>query len=310
MRALGLGVAVSAVLAAISQAQVPAYTPTLRAVGLESQYANIMVQIGGPYVQVSSIESNPNSDPHEFEVSPAVAQQLGGADVILANGLGYDAWADDFLTGSKATILSAQSLLGLPDATPNPHLWYSPAGMVVVARAVAAAFAARDSAHASVYAANEKQFEAGLRPSMQALALIKQLYAGTRVAVTEPVADELLRAAGLSIVTPFGLEAAVMNGTDPAPQDVTAQEALLNPGGVAILVYNQQVTDSLTQDFLSLAKVNHIPTLGVYELMPPGAGTYQGWMLQTVNELRLALQAPKGQVQPAPINHLQGVPGL
>ena len=30
-------------------------------------------QIGGKYVKVTAIESNPNTDPHTFEASPSVA---------------------------------------------------------------------------------------------------------------------------------------------------------------------------------------------------------------------------------------------
>lgn len=264
--------------AGTARAQPVLHSPVLKAVGLESQYANVMAQIGGPYVQVTAIESDPNTDPHEFELSPDVAQKLYGADVIVANGLGYDGWADKLLGSVHGTVISAQAVLKLPDYTPNPHLWYSPATMPAVARAVASAFAAKDPAHAAVYAANEKAFEASLQPWVQALAALKQQYAGTTVAVTEPVADYMLQAAGLKIATPFSLEAAIMNGTDPAPQDVSAEQALLAPGGAQVFVYNEQVTDPLTGSFLALAKNEAVRVLGVYELMPPGAKSYQDWM--------------------------------
>ena len=38
-----------------------------------------------------------------------------------------------------------------------------------------------------------------------------------------------------------------------------------------MFVYNQQVTDTLTQSPVALAEQNHIPVVGVYETMPdPG----------------------------------------
>lgn len=265
--------------------------PVLHAVGLESQYANVMSQIGGPYVQVSAIESDPNTDPHEFELSPDVAKQIYGADVIVANGLGYDGWADKLLANAHGEVISAQTVLKLPDSTPNPHLWYDPATMPAVARAVAAAFAAKDSAHAAFYQANEKAFEASLQPWVSALAALHQKYADVKVAVTEPVADYMLQAAGLNIATPFSLQAAIMNGTDPAPQDVSAQQALLSGGGAKIFVYNQQVTDALTVSFLATAKQSKTPVLGVYELMPAGAKNYQDWMESEVAELGRDLAA-------------------
>lgn len=287
MRNLVLG-AMLALTCGAAQAQ---SSVVLHAVGLENQYANVMAQIGGPYVQVRAIESDPNADPHEFELSPDFASTLHGADVIVANGLGYDSWADQWLASAKGTVIIAQKVRNLPDSTPNPHLWYDPATMPAVARAVAAAYSAKDPAHAAAYAANEKAFEASLTGWTQALAAIKAQHAGAQVAVTEPVADYLLQAAGLHVATPFSLEAAVMNGTDPAPQDVSAQQALLSGGNVRVFVYNQQVTDSLTASFLATAHKAGLPVLGVYELMPGSAKTYQGWMLDTTKSLAQALAA-------------------
>jgi zinc/manganese transport system substrate-binding protein len=265
----------------------------LHAVGLESQYANVMAQIGGPYVQVSAIEDDPNADPHEYELSPGVAGKLHRADVIVANGLGYDDWADKLLAAAPGKVIIAQAVRGLPDSTPNPHLWYDPATMPAVARAVAAAYAAKDPAHAAYYESSEKRFEASLAGWVQQLADIKARYGGAKVAVTEPVADYMLQAAGLDIVTPWSLQAAIMNGTDPAPQDVSTQQNLLSSRGVKIFFYNQQVTDSLTQSFLATAHQSGVPVLGVYELMPAGVETYQDWMNSETAELARDLAAQK-----------------
>ena len=80
-----------------------------------------------------------------------------------------------------------------------------------------------------------------------------------------------------------------MNGTDPSPQDVAAEQNLLTQHKVKALVYNQQVTDSLTESFISLAKANGIPVVGVYETMPESGYDYQSWMLAEVQALRNAI---------------------
>ena len=64
----------------------------ITAIGAENEYANVLAQIGGRYVRVSSILDNPNTDPHTFEASPAVAQEVSGASLIVQNGVGYDSW--------------------------------------------------------------------------------------------------------------------------------------------------------------------------------------------------------------------------
>ena len=62
----------------------------INAIGAENEYANVLSQIGGKYVHVSSILNNPNTDPHTFEASPSVAEEVSGAQLIVQNGVGYD----------------------------------------------------------------------------------------------------------------------------------------------------------------------------------------------------------------------------
>jgi hypothetical protein len=63
-------------------------------------------------------------------------------------------------------------------------------------------------------------------------------------------------AAGLSIKTSWAFQAAVMNGTDPAPQDVKAQQGLFKNKQVKVFLYNVQAVDDATTSLLALAKSN------------------------------------------------------
>jgi zinc/manganese transport system substrate-binding protein len=282
----GFGVAAAFHLAA------PAATP-VGAVGVENEYADVIAQVGGKYVSVESIVTDPNTDPHSFEVSPKIAEQLAAANLVVENGLGYDDWADRMLAASPNLgryVINVQHLRGLPDDTPNPHLWYDPATMPAVAAAIAADLSALRPAEKAYFETNAAAFDTSLKPWLAAIASFKAAFPGTPVAVTEPVGDYMLQAAGTKIATPFSLQAAIMNGTDPAPQDVTTQDALFTSRGVKIFVYNQQVTDPLTQSFLALARQNGIPVVGVYETMPTPGYTYQSWMLAEVTALRKAVE--------------------
>lgn len=264
----------------------------VHAVGIENEYADVIAQIGGQYVSTASVMSDPNTDPHTFEVSPRIGGEIAKAELVVENGLGYDDWADKMLKAAPnktRIVINVQKLRGLPESTPNPHLWYDPATMPAVAKAVAAALGKLDPAHASTFDANEKTFEASLEPWFKALAAFKAAYPNTPVAVTEPVGDYMLQAAGAHIMTPFALEAAIMNDTDPAPQDVAAQNALFNKKEVKVLVYNQQVTDPLTNSFLELAHKNGIPVVGVYETMPEPGYHYQSWMMAELKALKSAV---------------------
>jgi len=264
----------------------------ITAVGAENEYANVIGQIGGKYVKVSAIESNPNTDPHTFEASPSVAQEVTKAQLVVQNGIGYDTYMNKIeaaAPSSSRKVIVVQNLLGLPDSTPNPHLWYRPDTMPAVAKAVAKDLSALDPSHAKYFTANVKKFDASLQPWYQAIAQFKAAYPKTPVAVTEPVGDYMLQAAGTSILTPFTLQAEIMNGVDPSPQDVSLQNGFFTGHKVKVFVYNQQVTDALTESFLNLAHKEGIPVVGVYETMPTPGYDYQSWMLAEVKALQKAV---------------------
>ena len=60
-----------------------------------------------------------------------------------------------------------------------------------------------------------------------------------------------------------------------------------------VFLYNQQVTDPLTQSLISLANANNVPVVGVYETMPVPGYDYQSWMLAEVHDLQLAVTEEK-----------------
>lgn len=264
---------------------------TITAIGAESEYSSVISQVGGKYVSTSSIMSNPSTDPHTFEASIAVARQVSDARLVVQNGIGYDDWAttiENAAPGDGRKVINVQKLLGLPDSTPNPHLWYNPPTMPKVASAIAADLSQIDPSHASYFKANAATFTASLSTWTKALAAFKAAHPDTPVATTEPVADYLLQAAGADNKTPWAFQADIMNGNDPSPQLTAAENALFTQHKVKVFLYNQQVTDSLTDSYIKLANQNGIPVVGVYETMPAGY-TYQTWMEAEVSALNKAV---------------------
>jgi zinc/manganese transport system substrate-binding protein len=264
----------------------------IKAIGAENEYANVLGQIGGKYVSVSSILNNPNTDPHTFESSPSVAAEVSAAQLIVQNGVGYDTFMNKIESASpnsKRKVITVQTLLGLPDSTPNPHLWYKPTTMPAVAKAMAVDLAALDPSHSAYFQTNLKTFDNSLKPWMDAIAAFKDKYSDTAVATTEPVADYMLQAIGAKNLTPFGMQADIMNGVDPSPQDITLQDSLFSKHKVKVFVYNQQVVDSLTTSFRTAAQKAGVPVVGVYETMPTPGYDYQTWMLAEVKAIEKAV---------------------
>ena len=264
----------------------------INAIGAENEYANVLSQIGGRYVHVSSILNNPNTDPHTFEANPQVAEEVSAAELIVQNGVGYDTFMNKIESASpdpKRKVIIVQQLLGLPGNTPNPHLWYSPKTMPAAAKAMAAALAELEPAHAAYFQANLAKFDASLEPWFAAIAAFKAKYAGTPAATTEPVADYMLQAMGIDNLTPFGFQADIMNGVDPAPEDISLEEGFFTKHQVKVFCYNQQVVDALTTSIRLTAIAAGVPVVGVYETMPTPGYDYQSWMLAELNAIKKAV---------------------
>jgi zinc/manganese transport system substrate-binding protein len=264
----------------------------IQAVGAENEYANVLSQIGGRYVHVSAILTNPNTDPHAFEASPSVAREVSAATLVVQNGVGYDTFMTNIESASpnKARkVIVAQHVLGLPNSTSNPHLWYNPKTMPAVAKVMATDLSQADPAEAAYFSARLKVFDVSLLPWLSAIASFKKAYAGTPVAVTEPVADYMLQAMGMKILTPFTFQADIMNGVDPSPEGVAEENGFFTKHQVKVFCYNQQVVDALTSSIKQTAQSAGVPLVGVYETMPTPGYDYQTWMEAEVAAIEAAV---------------------
>jgi len=264
----------------------------VQVVAAENFYGDVVRQIGGAHVAVTSIISNPSTDPHSYESSTSDASAVGRAALIVQNGLGYDAFMrklEDASPNRGRTIIDAGAVFGRKTGD-NPHQWYDPATMPRVAALVAAELARRDPRDRAYYAANLRRFNASLRPWTHLIAALRSRYRGAPVAVTEPVFGYALAALGLDVRTPRSFQLAIQEGNDPSPQDVQTEQSLLTGNRVKVLFYNQQAVEPTTTTLLGLARAHHVPIVGVYETMPPDK-TYQGWMLAELQATGKALGA-------------------
>ena len=264
----------------------------LVAVGAENEYADIISQIGGQYVSVTGIMSNPETDPHTYEADTKDAALVGKAALVVENGLGYDDFMDKLISGSpnaNRTVINVAKELKYSDDTPNPHLWFQPNTMPKVAELVAQALEKQMPEQKQTFEDNLSKFKNSLSAWTDKIAALKKADGGVGVAVTEPVSDYLVEAAGLANKTPWAYQAAVMNGTDPAPQDVKTQQDLFSNKTIKVFLYNQQAVDDSTKALLELAQKNKIPVVGVYETMPTNY-TYQKWMEAETTAIQNAIE--------------------
>lgn len=265
----------------------------LSIVAAQNFYGDVAGQIAGAGISVTSILNSPDQDPHSFEASPSTARALSAARIVVYNGLDYDPWMAKLV---RATRTPERQVLVVADlmrrrAGANPHLWYDPAVMPVVAKAIADALAKADPARATGYAQRLQAFTESLKPLDARIAGMRTRFAGTPVTATEPVFGYMAAALGLTVRNEQ-FQLAVMNGTEPRLSDVAAFEADLRGKRVRALFYNGQATGPAAQRLLRLARDAGIPVVAVTETQPAGI-TYQAWMLAQLDALGTALSTPR-----------------
>lgn len=258
-------------------------------VAAENFYGDVAEQVGGSSVKVTSILTNPDQDPHLFEASASTARDLAGARIVIYNGADYDPWMSKLLSASRASgriTIEVAKLVG-KKAGDNPHLWYDPATMPAVAKALAAQLAKLDPDHRGDYEARRDAFDASLKPIDEKIAALRQQYAGTSITATEPVAGYLAEAIHLKVRNPR-FQLAIMNNTEPSASEIAAFQKDLKTRTVKVLLYNSQTSEELTEKMRSIAKESGVPIVGVTETEPDGK-KYQDWMLSELAALETGL---------------------
>jgi len=252
----------------------------LNIVAAENFYGGVARQIAGNSANITSILSNPNQDPHEFQTDATTAKAVEAADIVIYSGIGYDEWMQKLLglEGKPGrTVVCVADLIGAKSGD-NPHIWYAPRTMPALAAKLGEILNAPEKAAA---------FDKSMAAVRAEIAKIKIARAGTPVTATEPVFGYMADALGFKMLN-YSFQVAVMNDTEPSFKDTSAYEKSLTSGAVKILFYNSQVSDPVTKRMQIIAKDHQVPIVGVTETQPPECESYADWMLSELNGVEKA----------------------
>src|SRR5579864_7072299 len=141
----------------------------VKVVAAENFYGDIVKQLGGNHVSVTSILSDPNADPHEYESSVQDAEAVANANIVIENGLDYDTWMNKLLSASpnsNRTVLVGGQLAShpLPD---NPHVWYGINNVQTIARDIVNTLKQKDPADSTYFDNNLQTFDNSLQSLQQ-----------------------------------------------------------------------------------------------------------------------------------------------
>jgi zinc/manganese transport system substrate-binding protein len=267
-------------------------TPTV--VATTNVWGAVASAVAGPDAQVRSIIADPAGDPHSYESTPADAAAISRADLVVANGGGYDTFVEkvtDADAGAKARTIEAFDLR--PDrADDNEHVWFDPTTVMAVADQVADRLGAAEPAKAAALHQRATAFDAQVDRIAAQTAAIGRARPDARVISTEPIAHYLLRTAGVADVTPQDFVAAVENGSDPSAASLVQVGDALSAKQVSTLVFNPQTESPVVEGLRDRATGAGVAVVDVTETLPAGVTDYLAWVDNTRAALARAVGVP------------------
>jgi zinc/manganese transport system substrate-binding protein len=306
IKTLGIITALTLTLSACSPVESETIEPFdgLTIVSSTNVWGDIAQSVAGDGVRVISIIDSFGQDPHSYEASARDQLAVNEADIVVANGGGYDSFIDVLADAAGGfEILYAY----LPDehseeeapeeeATDdghdhgheNEHVWYDFHVVEDFATRLAEQLGTLDPDGATEYAENLVEFLGEMERLQDDVARAGQNYQGYSVLSSEPVADYLLDALGFENITPSDFSQAIEEERDLSPKVLLEVQELLKNKLVKLFVVNTQTGSSQIDSLVSLAKDNGIAVVEMSELLPEGI-SYSEWMSNNITAIDSAL---------------------
>lgn len=270
----------------------PSGHPMIAVVAAENFWGNIAAQVGGEHVTVRSIITNPDTDPHSYEPTPADGAALASARYVIENGVGYDPWVAKLLEANPVparSVLNVGNLVKVKEGG-NPHRWYSPDDVHRVLERIAADYERIDPADAGYFDQRRQTYEtAGLARYNQLISDIRSRYGGTPIGASESIVTPLAESLGLRMLTPESFLDAVSEGTDPTAADKITVDRQLKTRQIKIFVFNTQNATPDVAALVTEAKDSGIPVATVTETLSPATASFQDWQVRQLEGIQRAL---------------------
>ncbi|MFG5121439.1 metal ABC transporter substrate-binding protein [Methylorubrum sp. POS3] len=223
------------VLVALVPVAAAAGEAKLKVVATFSILADLVTQVGGERVTVTSLVG-PDADAHGYSPAPGDARRVAEADLVVVNGLGFEGWIERLIraSGTKAPVVTAShGITTIPasedhdhDHThgaeagehPDPHAWQSVANVKIYVINIRDALAKADPDHATDYAARAEAYRAQLDALENEIrtALSQIPESQRRVITTHDSFGYYAAAYGLRFLAPQGIS----TNSEAGPKDV------------------------------------------------------------------------------------------
>jgi zinc/manganese transport system substrate-binding protein len=270
-------------------------------------WGDVASWIGGSSVEVTSIIDSFNQDPHSYEASARDQLAVNDADLVLANGGGYDSFMDTLSTAADVEEVlyayvpedleaeDAANTNSDPDghnhdhAAGNEHVWYDFHVVADFATRIAGRLSTIDPENAAEYETNLSLFLNQINALEDRVASLSSSIQGRTFISSEPVAEYLLDELKLENLTPASFSQAIEEELDASPKDLLEIENLIKNKEVDLFVLNIQTASPQIAKLGILAQENGVKTVGLSELLPDGQRFFE-WMEYNILAIELALE--------------------
>lgn len=202
----------------------------------------------------------PGVGPHDYAFAPSDVERLSRADLIVANGLGLEAWLSDAIRTANPEVTLVEASAGIATRAPDealrvgevgeeeegpadPHIWLDPIRAQTMAANIALALATADPAHAAAYRARGATLSARLG------ALDRDIRAGLSGATDRRLVA--FHDAFGYFAERYDLETVAVveasPGKEPSPRDVAQIVSLIRRSGVKALFTEPQFSPALVE---------------------------------------------------------------
>lgn len=255
------------------------------------QWSDVVEQLGGDCVRVTTAVTSAAADPHEFEPRPSDLLALDRARLVVLNGLAYDAWATRALevVSPSPDVVDAGSVAGR-DVGTDPHLWYDLSVVEEVSRSVAGHLDRLLPGASSYLAGREARWRSAMNAYRDELTEVADAVRGRTYVATEPLFDATASELGLRDLTPEGFRRAAANGAEPTPADLAELESVLADGSVDVVVVDDRTTGAVSGAVRAAAHRSRVPVVAVTETRPT-ATSFLAWQARQVRAVASALGA-------------------
>ncbi|QSL92747.1 metal ABC transporter substrate-binding protein [Ectopseudomonas toyotomiensis] len=268
----------------------------LKVVTSFSILADMTRQIGAERIELYNLVGA-DADAHVYQPTAQDAKAVRGADLIIANGLGFEPWLDRLIASSEAPGTRIDASTGvLPlmidedgHQVADPHAWQNLANAEIYVQNIAKALTQADPENAEHYQAKRDAYLAQIRNLLvEAKAELGQLPSAQRTIITSHDAFGYLgKAYGLNFVAPQGLS----TEDEPSAAEVAAMIRQIRADGVKAVFVENIRDPRLIQQIAAEGSAKVGGTLYSDALASEGpASTYLGMFKHNLDTLLAALR--------------------